>query len=372
LTADLVVSAAGALADPSIPSLPGLESFRGTMFHSARWDHDHDLRGRHVAAIGTGASAIQFVPEIQPRVGRLSVFQRTPPWVMPRSDPKIPERWHRRFECHPRLLSLARRVVFSLQESLHVGFKHPRLMKVLERSARRQLRRQVPNPELRAKLTPDYRLGCKRILGSDTWYPALCASNVEVVTAGIDSLTPDGIRDTDGREHRVDTIIFGTGFRVTDPPISHRVHGPDGRTLAEAWQGSPKAHLGMAVAGFPNLFFLLGPNTGLGHNSVLLMIEAQVEYLLQALEWRRREGLAAVEPHPEAQARFLAEVERGTKGSVWTAGGCLSWYLDSTGRNSTLWPGSVRAYQRRLRRFDPGDYRVHTPRPAPARELTPA
>jgi cation diffusion facilitator CzcD-associated flavoprotein CzcO len=325
------------------------------------------LAGRHVAVIGTGASAIQFIPEIQPQVAQLTVFQRTPPWVMPRSDPRIPERWKRRFARHPRLLALARRAVFSFQESLHIGVKHPRLMKVLERSARRHLARQVPDPELRAKLTPGYRLGCKRILGSDTYYPALSADNVSVVTSGIDGVTEDGIRDRDGLEHRVDTIIFGTGFQVTDPPISHRVHGPAGRTLAEAWQGSPKTHLGIAAAGFPNLFFLLGPNTGLGHNSVLLMIEAQVGYLLRLLDWRKRSGLRAVEPRPEAQARFLAEVERGTKGSVWTAGGCLSWYLDATGRNSTLWPGSVRAYQRRLSHFDPGDYRVPTPRPAPAR-----
>jgi cation diffusion facilitator CzcD-associated flavoprotein CzcO len=368
LTADVLVSGAGALADPSIPSLPGLESFRGTMFHSARWDHDHDLRGRHVAVIGTGASAIQFVPEIQPQVGHLTVFQRTPPWVTPRSNPDIPAPWRRRFERHPRLLALARRIVFSLQEALHVGFTHPRLMKVLERSARRHLEEQVPDPELRAKLTPDYRLGCKRILGSDTYYPALCADNVSVVTAGIDSVTANGIRDGDRVEHRADTIIFGTGFQVTDPPISHRIHGPDGVTLAEAWRGSPRAHLGMAVSGFPNLFFLLGPNTGLGHNSVLLMIEAQVGYLLRLLDWRRQGGLPAVEPRLEAQARFLAEVERGTEGSVWTAGGCLSWYLDATGRNSTLWPGSVRAYQRRLARFDPRDYRVRAPQRAPFAE----
>jgi cation diffusion facilitator CzcD-associated flavoprotein CzcO len=368
LTADIVVSAAGALADPSIPDLPGLDEFRGTIFHSARWNHEHDLRGRNVAVIGTGASAIQFVPEIQPEVGHLTVFQRTPPWVTPRSNPDIPRRWRTRFEKHPRLLALARSIVFSLQESLHVGFKHPRLMKVLERQALRHLERQVPDPELRAKLTPDYRLGCKRILGSDTWYPAVSADNVDVVTAGIDAITPDGIRDGDGVVHHADTIIFGTGFQVTDPPISHRVHGPDGRTLAEVWQGSPKAHLGMSVAGFPNLFFLLGPNTGLGHNSVLLMIEAQVEYLMSALEWRRQNRVSAIEPRAEAQERFLSEVDSGTKGSVWTAGGCLSWYLDATGRNSTLWPGSVRAYQRLLSNFDAGDYRVHVPRPAPARE----
>ncbi len=366
LTADLVVSAAGALADPSIPSLPGLERFRGTTFHSARWEHDHSLDGRRVAVVGTGASAIQFVPEIQPEVSRLTVFQRTPPWVMPRANPDIPGRWRRRFKRHARLLRAARAVVFSLQELLHVGFKHPRLMKLLERRALRHLKEQVPDPALRAKLTPDYRLGCKRILGSDTWYPAVSAENVEVVTAGIAEVTPDGIRDCDGVEHRVDTIIFGTGFQVTDQPISHRVFDPAGRTLAEVWQGSPEAHLGMGVAGFPNLFFLLGPNTGLGHNSVLLMIEAQVDYLMRVLAWRRSGERHAIEPRAEAQSRFLAEVDRGTRGSVWTAGGCLSWYLDATGRNSTLWPGSVRAYQRLLSRFEPEEYQVRAPRRAPA------
>jgi cation diffusion facilitator CzcD-associated flavoprotein CzcO len=356
-TAEVAISAVGALADPAIPPLPGLERFRGSTFHSARWDHDHDLRGRQVAVVGTGASAIQFVPEIQPQVGGLHLFQRTPPWVLPRLDPKIPERWQRRFERHPGVLHWVRRAVFSLYESFHVMFTHPQLTGLAERRARRHIARQVPDPVLRKKLIPDYRLGCKRILGSNSWYPAICADNVELVSSGIRELTADGILDSDGVEHRVDTIIFGTGFHVTDPPISHRVVGPSGDTLAQAWQGSAKAHLGLAVAGFPNFFMLLGPNTGLGHNSVLLMIEAQVDYLIQALAFRRARELQTIEPRAEAQARFVAEIEEGTRGSVWTAGGCVSWYLDATGRNSTLWPRSVRAYQRRLARFEPTDYR---------------
>jgi cation diffusion facilitator CzcD-associated flavoprotein CzcO len=363
-TADVAVSAAGALADPAIPELPGLERFKGRVFHSARWEHDHDLRGRKVAVVGTGASAIQFVPEIQPEVGHLRLFQRTPPWILPRENPTIPEGWRSRFARHPRLMRLARGGVFSLLESFHFGFRHPALMRLAERRARAHIARQVADPALREKLTPDYRLGCKRILGSNTWYPALCAENVDVVTAGIQEVREDAIVDRDGVVHEVDTIIFGTGFRVTDPPISHRVTGRDGQTLAATWQGSPKAHLGMAVSGFPNLFMLLGPNTGLGHNSVLLMIEAQIAYLRQALTHRRRHGLATLEPTPEAQAAFVAEVEAGTRGSVWTAGGCLSWYVDATGRNSTLWPGSVRSYQRRLRRFEPADYLTELPRPA--------
>jgi cation diffusion facilitator CzcD-associated flavoprotein CzcO len=361
ITADVAISAVGALADPAIPKLPGLKSFPGKVFHSARWDHDHDLRGREVAVVGTGASAIQFVPEIQPDVRRLHLFQRTPPWVLPRANPRIPARLQRRFARSPRLLNAVRGAVFSLFESFHVMFSHPRLARVVEHRARRHIARQVPDPALRERVTPRYRLGCKRILGSDDWYPAISAPNVDVVSSGIREVTPQGIVDSQGALHPVDTIIFGTGFQVTDPPISHRVTGPDGQTLAERWQGSPKAHLGLAVAGFPNFFLLLGPNTGLGHNSVLLMIEAQVRYLMQALAYRRGHGRALLEPLPEAVARFTAEVDEGTKGSVWTAGGCVSWYLDSTGRNSTLWPASVRAYQRRLARFDPGDYRVTLP-----------
>jgi len=365
LTADIFISATGALADPAIP---GLERFQGRVFHSARWDHDHSLEGRRVAVVGTGASAIQFVPEIQPRVGSLCLFQRTPPWVLPRENPRIPERWRARFARHPKLLGVLRTGVFSLLESFHLGFKHPAVMGIAERRARGHIARQVADPVLRQKLTPDYRLGCKRVLGSNTWYPALCAENVEVVSAWISEVTKDGIIDTDGARHEVDTIIFGTGFQVTDPPISHRVHGRGGQTLAESWQGSPRAHLGVAVAGFPNLFLLLGPNTGLGHNSVLLMIEAQIAYLRRVLAHRRRGALGTLEPTARAQEQFVAEIDAGTNGSVWTAGGCLSWYTDATGRNSTLWPGSVRAYQRRLAKFDVRDYDTTPARPHPVRE----
>jgi cation diffusion facilitator CzcD-associated flavoprotein CzcO len=366
LTAEILISATGALADPTIPPIKGLESFRGRVFHSARWDHDHDLRGRQVAVVGTGASAIQFVPEIQPEVAGLRLFQRTPPWVLPRENPRIPEGWRARFARHPHLLGLARRAVFSLLESFHFGFRHPAVMRLAERRARRHIASQVLDQVLRDKLTPDYRLGCKRVLGSNTWYPALCAENVEVVTTTIDEVTERGILDAEGHEHAVDTIIFGTGFQVTDPPISHRIRGRSGDTLAETWQGSPQAHLGLAVSGFPNLFLLLGPNTGLGHNSVLLMIEAQIAYLREALAHRRARGVQTLEPTLERQQRFVAEVDRGSDGSVWTAGGCLSWYTDATGRNSALWPGSVRAYKRRLRRFDPADWITHVRRSAPS------
>jgi cation diffusion facilitator CzcD-associated flavoprotein CzcO len=364
-TAEILVSAVGALTDPAIPELPGLERFAGRVFHSARWDHDHELKGRSVAVVGTGASAIQFVPEIQPEVGRLHLFQRTPPWILPRENPRIPAGLRQRFTRYPKLLNLVRGSVFSLLESFHFGFRHPAVMRLAEHRARRHIAKQVADPALRADVTPDYRLGCKRVLGSNTWYPAICADNVDVVTAGIREVREHAIIDADGVEHEVDTIIFGTGFQVTDMPFSHRVRGRDGRTLAEHWQGSMKAHLGIGVAGFPNLFMLLGPNTGLGHNSVLLMIEAQVTYLRALLRHRDRTSVATLEPTAAAQGAYVRELDELTEGSVWTAGGCLSWYLDATGRNSTLWPGSVRAYQRRLASFEASDYTTEMPVGAP-------
>ena len=364
-TARFLISAVGALADPVIPRLNGLERFRGRTFHSAGWDHDHDLSGRRVAVVGTGASAIQFVPEIVERVDRLTVFQRTPPWVLPRGNPEIPPAWRRAFRRRPRLERLARQALFSLFESFHFGFRHPAAGRLAQRRALANIEHNVADPALRAKLTPDYALGCKRVLGSDTWYPSLCRPNVEVVTDRIATVTEDGIVDAAGVHHEVDTIIFGTGFRVTDPPIADRVRGRGGLTLGDSWQGSMKAHLGIAINGFPNMVMLLGPNTGLGHNSVLLMIEAQLGYLRKLLRYRTSRGLATVEPTPEAQGRFVADVDRRTDGSVWTAGGCVSWYLDATGRNSTLWPDSVRAYRRRLARFDEVDWRGDPARPIP-------
>jgi cation diffusion facilitator CzcD-associated flavoprotein CzcO len=366
LTATVLISGCGALADPVIPTLAGIEDFAGTVFHSARWNHKHPLDGREVAVIGTGASAIQFVPEIQPRVGRLSLFQRTPPWILPHTNPDVPAAWREHLARRPRLQALARAAVFSGQEALHVAFQHPRLARVIEQQGRTNIKRHVADPDLRARVTPDFRLGCKRILRSNTWYPALAQDNVEVVSSGIREVVPDGIVDEHGVRHPADTIIFATGFHVTDPPIADRIQGREGRVLTDVWDGSPRTHLGMSVAGFPNLFFLLGPNTGLGHNSVLLMIEAQIAYLRRLLHHRESTGAAAVEPTTQAQAASVASVDEGTDGSVWTAGGCMSWYLDRTGRNSALWPGSVRAYERRLRRFDPGEYTWAPPRVVPA------
>lgn len=360
-TADVLVAAAGPLSEPTTPALPGLDSFAGTTFHSARWDHGHDLTGRNVAVIGTGASAVQFVPEIQPQVGRLHLFQRTAPWVIGRGDRAFTRAEHALYRAVPVAQRIARGAIYLGQEASAIGFLRPRFSFAARLLALRHLRGAVPDPALRARLTPDYGIGCKRILRSDDYLPALTRPNVELVTDPIRTVTPHGIVTADGTEHAVDTIIFGTGFHVTDAPISDRVRGRGGRTLAETWQGSPEAYLGTTVAGFPNLFLLLGPSTGLGHTSVVYMIEAQLRYVLDALRHLDRTGAAAVEPRPEAQQAFRAEMDRRIRPTVWSVGGCSSWYIDGTGRNSVIWPGFATAFRHRLRRFDP---RQHVTTPA--------
>jgi cation diffusion facilitator CzcD-associated flavoprotein CzcO len=358
LTARVLVSAAGGLSDPATPKLPGLESFAGKVFHSARWDHDHDLTGRRVAVIGTGASAVQFVPEIQPKVAKLSVFQRTPPWVLPHRSRPITRIEHAVYQAFPPAQRLARAHIYWARELYALGFQRPKFMRRGQRIAERHLFRQVPDPALRAKLTPDYTMGCKRILPSSRYLPALTQSNVDVVTDGIVEVRPDAIVTADGAVHEVDTIILATGFHATDTPMAERVRGRDGRSLAEAWQGSPQAYLGTTVAGFPNLFLILGPNTGLGHTSVVFMAECQIEQLTRALTHLRRTGSDVIEPTATAQHGFNQAVDAKMTQTVWMRGGCQSWYQDSTGRVSVIWPGFTFTFRRRLRRFDPDAYQV--------------
>ena len=374
LTADVLVAGTGGLSEPAIPELPGLDRFEGTTFHSARWNHDHELAGRRVAVIGTGASAVQFVPRIQPRVERVHVFQRTPPWIMPHTDRPISALERGAFRRLPFLQRLIRRAIYWGRETFVLGFVvNRRLMRVPERIARWHLRRQVPDAELREKLTPDYEIGCKRILLSNDYLPALVRPNVELVTDGIAEVRPRSILTADGAEREVDTIIFGTGFHVTDPPIADRVRGRDGRTLAETWaedwEGSAQAYHGTTVAGFPNLFLLTGPNTGLGHTSMVVMIEAQLAYVLGALRAMRERAIAAVCVRPEAQAAENEALQRRLGDTVWVAGGCRSWYQDATGRVTTVWPDFTYRFRRRLSVFELGDYEVET---APERAPEPA
>lgn len=358
LTADVVVLAAGVLSDPAIPELPGIERFEGPQFHSATWRHDVDLTGKAVAVVGTGASAIQFVPAIQPQVAALTLFQRTPPWVMPRHDGPIAARKVERLRRHPRLRTLERLKIAIERELFIVGFRNPGVMRLPERVARKHLAEQVSDPVKRAKLTPSFRIGCKRILLSNDYLRALDQPNADVVTSGIAEVRARSIVDRDGIEHDADVIVHGTGFRIHDLPWARWVRGRDGRTLAEAWQGSMKAYRGTTVAGFPNLALIHGPNIGTGHTSVIEMYEGQFRYIVAAVRHMDTHGIGALEPTAEAQRRDVEEVDAMTEGTVWTAGGCSSWYLDETGRNSALWPGSTVGFRLRTRRFVAADHRL--------------
>jgi cation diffusion facilitator CzcD-associated flavoprotein CzcO len=356
LTAQVLVMATGPLSEPRVPAIPGLDRFAGRAFHSAQWDHGFEMRDRRIAVIGTGASAIQFVPELQRQAVTLYLFQRTAPWVLPRPDAPIPAWRQELYRRVPILQRAVRLLIYLYREIWILVFRHPSMMARAQRLAIRHLERSVADPVLRAKLTPDYTMGCKRVLLSNDFYPAVTQPNVDVVTAPIAEIRPRSIVTVDGVERAVDAIVFGTGFRVTDSPLAARIRGRDGRTLQDVWAGSPKAHLGTTMAGFPNLFMLLGPNTGLGHNSVVYMTEAQIEHLIGALRYMRERGVDAIEPTAEAQDTFVRAVDRRMQGTVWVAGGCSSWYLDRTGRNSTLWPDSSWRYYRRAARFAAAEY----------------
>jgi cation diffusion facilitator CzcD-associated flavoprotein CzcO len=310
-----------------------------------------------VAVVGTGASAIQFVPPVAEQAAQVDLYQRTAPWVTPKPDRAI-GRWeralHARFPAGQRTI---RNVIYWGLEGRGLGFAgNPKLMKGLELQAKRHLRKQITDPVLRAKLTPDYQIGCKRVLLSNEYYPALTRANVEVITSGISRVTPTGVVADDGVERECDTIVFGTGFEVFANLTRLGILGRDGVDLADAWkQNGIGAHLGMTVAGFPNLFLLAGPNTWLAHSSMVFMIEAQVRYVMQALDLLRRRDALAVEVREDAQQRFISRTQDELGGTVWQTG-CTNWYLDAQGRNSTSWPDFTTSYWRRTRRLNPADF----------------
>jgi cation diffusion facilitator CzcD-associated flavoprotein CzcO len=363
LSADVVVSATGPLSDPKIPDIPGLDTFPGKVFHSARWDHDYDLTGKRVAMVGTGASAIQIVPSIQPKVGRLTLFQRTPPWVMPRMDRAISGFERRLHQKLPFTTQLRRGLLWGIRELQVQAFtKHPEELGFVERLAKRNMARAIKDPALRAKLTPDYRIGCKRILLSSEYYPALARPNVDVVAGGLSEIRGSTAVAADGTRAEVDAIIFGTGFHVTDMPIAERVVGADGRTLAETWKGGMEALRGASAAGFPNWMTIIGPNTGLGNSSMILMIESQLNYLADYLrQLHVLGGRAALDARPSAVQAWNRRVQERMRRTVWNTGGCTSWYLDPSGRNTTIWPGTTSEFRRATRRVDLAEYRVLRP-----------
>ncbi|MBO0846251.1 MAG: NAD(P)/FAD-dependent oxidoreductase [Nocardioides sp.] len=370
LTARTLIAGAGGLSEPRLPEIEGIDGFEGALFHSARWDHSVALAGKRVAVIGTGASAIQIVPEVQKVAEHLDVYQRTAPWVIPRNDRVYSRPERAALRRLPALSKLYRTGIYWAHEGYVPMFTwQPKLGKPAQKAALVNLHKGITDPELRAKVTPSFRLGCKRVLRSNTYYPALAADNVDLVTDSIARVTPTGIVTADGVEHPADVVVVATGFWTTELPIAERIVGREGRSLAEEWAaGGMAAYKGTTVHGFPNLFMMVGPNTGQGHTSMVFIIEAQVAYIRDAVRTMRREGYAAVEPHVGAQRRWNANLQRRMKHTVWNTGGCSSWYLDSHGRNTTLWPKATFTFRRLLSRFDPAAYVMYAVRPDADRE----
>ncbi len=352
--ADIVVSAVGQLSNPVVPDLPGAESFAGPAFHSAAWRHDVRLAGKRVAVIGTGASAIQFVPGIVEEVGAVTVFQRSAPYVVAKPDQEYRPRHHRAFARVPSLLSAERRFVFWLTERMNGAITGEMtgsraFMATVRASWRLQLRRQVKDAALRRKLVPDYPIGCKRVLFSNDWYPALDRDHVDVVTSPITGIEPTGVRTADGVLHEADVLIWGTGFAATSFLAPMRVTGIDGADLHEQWADGARAHLGVAAPGFPNLFLVYGPNTNLGGSSIIGMMEAQAGYIAQVARRIADGGARLVGVRADVADTYDREMQQRLADSAWS--GCSSWYVDGP-RITTNWPGLVAEYQQRLATVD--------------------
>ena len=361
--ADVLITATGQLSRPSTPDVPGLDRFAGTVFHSAQWNHDHDLTGERVAVLGTGASAIQFVPAIAPLTARLVVFQRSAPYVLSKPDRAYRGRAKKAFARVPGLLRLSREGNYYSNELRSLGFNtEPRLLFAHRRRFRTHLAEVVPDPALRQKLTPTDPMGCKRILMSNDWYPALQLPQVEVVTDAIAEVHPHSIVTADGTEREVDTIVLGTGFAATEFLAPMRITGRGGRDLHEQWRDGASAYLGTVVPGFPNLFVLYGPNTNLGHNSILVMLEAQVGWVVQAVRALADGGRRWLEIRPDVAEAFDSWVQERVGHTVF-AGGCRSWYLTASGRNTQNWPASTLTFRRRLRRLRLEDFQPVPDRP---------
>jgi cation diffusion facilitator CzcD-associated flavoprotein CzcO len=354
-TADVLVLGHGGLSAPAMPDIPGIERFAGAIFHSAAWRHDYDLTGKRVAVIGTGASAIQVVPGIASKVGKLTLFQRTAPFVMKRIDPEhgsLRRAWYRYV---PFGQKLARFREYAGRELVVLALLREHWMQRMRKPALRHLYEQVQDPVLRKKLTPRFTLGCKRILLSNDYYPALSQPNAEVVTERIVSANERGIVSADGVQHELDAIVMCTGFKVTDHPIMSLTYGRDGRSLAEHWKQGADSYYGLSAAGFPNMFVLSGPNTALGHNSIIYMLESQFAFVLDGLAALHEQQAAVLEVTPQAVTAFCGEVQQKLVGTVWSSG-CASWYMDANGRNTTIWPDFTFNYRKRTRRLDRGAY----------------
>lgn len=354
-TADVLISAVGQLSRPALPDIPGIDTFAGASFHSAEWNHDVELEGKRVLCVGTGASAIQYIPEIQPKVEHLTLFQRTAAWVIPKFDTDYSPLQHKLFAKVPGALLVERFGWWSTGEFVSLGLvEFPAIARGVARIAEKHLRMQVPDPELRAKLTPDYPIGCKRGLFSNDYYPALTQPNVAVETTAISEIVPEGARTADGRLHEADVIIYGTGFKGTEFLWPMQIYGRGGRKLADAWADGAHAYLGIAVPDFPNLFLVYGPNTNLAAGSIIYMIESQARYIRQAVRLLAEHPGHCLEVRGEQEREFNDALQRRLARTPWNF--CTSWYRTASGRITNNWPGTVSSYRRRTRRLNRDHY----------------
>ena len=359
-TAQSLVSCAGGLSQPSLPNIPGIDLFTGTKFHSAQWNHDYNLTNKTVGVIGTGASAIQIVPAIAPLVKELQLFQRTPPWIMPKPDGDISGFRRSMYNALPFTRSFYRWRLYWFHEIAALGFtRRPGMLKLASNVAKFFLKRSVPDETLRKKLTPTYTLGCKRVLLSNEYYPAVQRPNVHLITEHIDQINATGVKTKDGQQYNLDAIIFATGFQAAEGVVMFDVQGRKGLHLNQAWRDGAEAYLGTSVSGFPNLFLVVGPNTGLGHSSMILMIEAQVNYILQAMQLLKKDGLKFVDVKQETQTQYNREIQDKLSHSVWQSGGCTSWYQTKAGKNVVLWPGFTFTFMKRTKKFEPAKYELN-------------
>lgn len=357
--AQFLINASGPLSTPVIPHFKGRDSFQGHSFHTNNWQHDVDLRGKRVAIIGSGASAAQVIPAIAPDVGHLHVFQRTPHWVLPRHD-HVFSGWQRALLRNRVVYKALRTAIYWGLESRVLGFKYSPLMLKLfaQRPALNHIAKQLKDPELRRKVTPDYVIGCKRIILSNTLYPALARPNVSLHTRddAIAEITPTGIVTTQGQTIDLDVIIYSTGYDATDGVISYPVIGKAGLSLQDVWREFPRAYLGTTIPGFPNLFVVTGPNTGIGHTSAIFVIESQMEYIRRAIEHTRRSQAQSIEVKPEAEQRYTDMIHREMKPTVWASGGCHSWYQSKSGHVIAMYPGFSFTFRRMAQRFQRKDH----------------
>lgn len=358
--AQFVIVGIGGLSNASLPKIEGAATFAGPQFHTAQWNHSVSLADQRVGVIGTGASAIQVVPAIAPIVKKLVLFQRTPPWVVPRMERRYSDTRKWLFSTYPATMRLLRGIFYRVQEGvtpwLTAFREHPGGQRLLERMARYNIERAIKDPALRERVTPRYAPGCKRLLLSNHYYPALARDNVQLVTDPIRHISPTGPVTGDGDTHEVDVLIYATGFAVSEFLQGLHITGRQGRDLSLEWQAKPQAYLGTLTSGFPNLFFLTGPNTGLGSNSIVVMIEAQVALIMDCLRQASARRARSIEVRPDVQSRFNEDLQRRLANTVWNSGGCRSWYLDTQGHNYTLWPGTTTEFRARTQRANPDDY----------------